>query len=121
MADVDNSDTDLTARFGLAVKDARERASLTQQQLAHQAGASLNHIGKIERGKYLPGLHVAARIIVVLGIDANKLFGTKVQRRKASRRRLQDEAELIQVIEQLDDKALATAAELVAVLAKRGK
>jgi len=121
MADVDNIDTDLTARFGLAVKDARERAGLTQQQLAQKTGASLNHIGKIERGKYLPGLSVAAQILVVLGIDANKLFGTKVKSRKASPRRLTDEAELIRVIEGLDDKSLATAAELVAVLSKRGR
>lgn len=119
MADVDNSADDLTARFATAVKDSRERHGLTQQQLADKVGASLNHIGKLERGKYLPGLLVAAGIINVLGIDANKLFGTPVKQRKVSPRRLQTEADLIRVIEKLDDKGLETAAELVAVLARQ--
>ena len=83
---------DLPARFALAVKGARERAGMSQAALAEAVGASLDHVGKLERAKYLPGLGVAAKLIVSLGLDANELLRAEPRRRKASRSRLEAEA-----------------------------
>jgi DNA-binding XRE family transcriptional regulator len=121
MAEVDNSADDLKNRFALAVKRARELNGLTQQELADLVGASLNHIGKLERGKYLPGLQVAAKLICALGIDANGMLAVQPAVRGVSRHRLDDEAELQRLAETLDDRTIRTAIELVAVLAKRGR
>ncbi|MGO8094425.1 helix-turn-helix domain-containing protein [Rhizobium leguminosarum] len=42
--------TDLRVTFGLCVKAHRRRLDLTQQQLADQAGLSLDTVAKIESG-----------------------------------------------------------------------
>ena len=122
MADAhsDNID-DLKTRFAVAVKDARERHGYTQEVLAGRIDASLDHVSKIERGKYLPGLAVAAHIIRVLAIDANKLLGVQLTVRPVSQHRLEVENELMRSLGGLDDKTLQTAVELVQVLAKRAK
>jgi DNA-binding XRE family transcriptional regulator len=121
MTEVDNSAEGLKNRFAIAVKQARELNRLTQQELATLVGASLNHIGKLERGKYLPGLEVAAKLIGALGIDANRVLAAQPTTRVASRHRLEDEAELQRLAEMLDDRNLRTAIELMSILAKRGR
>jgi ribosome-binding protein aMBF1 (putative translation factor) len=119
MTEVDNSANDLKHRFALAVKRAREFNGLTQQELADKVDASLNHIGKLERGRYLPGLEVAAKLIGVLGIDANSVLAVRPATRAVSHSRLEDEAELQRLAETLDDRTICTAIELVTVLAKQ--
>lgn len=121
MADEDSETDELTKRFALAIKDARERNGMSQQALAFQIGVSLDHVSKLERSKYLPGLDVAARLVRALGVDANKLLGAQPATRTASRYRLEAEAELLRLAESLDEKTLRTAIELVEVLARRGK
>ena len=117
MAELDTTTDPLPARFARVVKDARERSGLSQAALAEQIGASLDHISKVERGKYAPSLVMAARLIRALKLDANALIEAQPTDRSASRRRLDAEAALMRLAEGLDDRTLDTAIALVRVLA----
>lgn len=121
MADEDTEKSALADRFARAVKSARELKGMSQAALANKIGASLDHVSKLERAKYLPGLMVAAELIKVLELDANALLDAQPSQRKVSRRRLDVEAELARLAEALDDRTLGTAVALVAVLAARAK
>ncbi len=121
MADSEDDKEALTERFARAVKDARERTGMSQAALADAVGASLDHVGKLERGKYLPGLQVARQLIKTLGLDANALLNAQPRTRKASRQRLEKEAAMIRLIEALDDRTLDIAIELIEVLASRAR
>jgi ribosome-binding protein aMBF1 (putative translation factor) len=121
MADSEDDKEALTERFARAVKDARERAGMSQAALAEAVSSSLDHIGKLERGKYLPGLQVARQLIKTLGLDANALLDAKPRKRKASRQRLEKEAAMLRLIETLDDRSLDTATDLLEVVASRAR
>ena len=109
----------LVERFAFAVRDARETSGLSQAELAEKIGASLDHVSKLEREKYLPGLAVAAELIRVLELDANALLLAEPRLRKVTRKRMDMEAEGIRLIAALDDKMLETAVELIGVLAAK--
>lgn len=46
-------------RFGRNVRKFRERAEMTQSELAHKLGVSENYIGYIENGRKEPSLKTA--------------------------------------------------------------
>ena len=119
MAQNDKHTQTLTDRFAFAVRDARETANLSQAELADLIGASLDHVSKLERGKYLPGLAVAAQLIRALRLDANVLLSAEPHVRKVARKRQDAEAELMRLAIGLDDKTLETSIELIAVLAAK--
>ncbi len=58
------------------IKKYREKAGLTQQQLADKAGISMNYIAKIESKKMQRGftIVVLGRIADALNIDIRLLF-----------------------------------------------
>jgi DNA-binding XRE family transcriptional regulator len=51
---------------GIQIKRARNRAQITQQQLAKQVGCSRNHISSIETGKCQPSLDLWLKIQQIL-------------------------------------------------------
>ena len=57
------------------VRDFREKAKLTQQQLAEQTGLSLSTIRAIETGRWQPRLTSAQSIALVLKTKVELLFG----------------------------------------------
>ena len=58
------------------IKKYREKANLTQQQLADKAGVSMNYIAKIESKKMQRGFTITflGRIADALEIDVKLLF-----------------------------------------------
>ena len=64
-----------------AMKDARTRAGLSQQELADKLGVSRQTINAIEKGDYNPTIRLCVGICRVLGLTLNDLFweeeGTK--------------------------------------------
>lgn len=121
MANSEDDKEALIERFARAVRDGRERAGMSQAALAEAVESSLDHIGKLERGRYLPGLLVAHQLIKTLGLDANALLDAEPRTRKVSRQRLEKEAAIIRLIEALDARTLDTAIELIEVLASRAR
>ena len=57
-----------------AMRQARARAGLSQQQLADRLGVSRQTINAIEQGDYNPTIRLCAGICRVLGVTLNDLF-----------------------------------------------
>lgn len=60
--------------LGLKIKQQREKAGLTQEQLAEKAKISLDFLGKIEVSINNPGLRSLLKIADALGINVKDLF-----------------------------------------------
>lgn len=69
------SDPVVAQAFGAAVREARLRVGVAQEELAHQAGIERSHMGKIERGQHMPTLALALKVARALGISAAALVG----------------------------------------------
>jgi transcriptional regulator with XRE-family HTH domain len=61
-------------QFGLAVKQARMKRSLTQQALADACGLDIGYVGGIERGQRNPSLGVIQSIASVLRVRPSDLL-----------------------------------------------
>lgn len=59
----------------ISVRAARERAALTQAELAEMAGVSRQLIGAVEAGRHAPAVDAAIRIARALGAGVEDLFG----------------------------------------------
>ena len=57
-----------------AMKDARLRALLSQQELADKVGVSRQTINAIEKGDYNPTIKLCIGICRALGLTLNDLF-----------------------------------------------
>lgn len=59
--------------LGIAIRAARERARLTQEEVAHRIDLHPMTYGGIERGRLLPSVSTLTRICVLLKIDPDEL------------------------------------------------
>ena len=57
-----------------AMKDARTKAGLSQQELADRLGVSRQTVNAIEKGDYNPTIRLCVGICRVLGLTLNDLF-----------------------------------------------
>jgi transcriptional regulator with XRE-family HTH domain len=87
---------------------------LTQQELAAGAERSVDAVSNIERGINMPNLDTLERIASVLGITLSGLFKAEGS---ADEPRLRLLAALADAGQQLDDRTLAVAVNLVEALA----
>lgn len=62
-------------KIGTQVKRERERALLTQQELAERAGIGLTTLNRIERDHAEPHFRTIRKIAKALGVDARDLVG----------------------------------------------
>jgi transcriptional regulator with XRE-family HTH domain len=65
---------EVAERFGANVKRRRERARLSQEELALRASMHPTAIGLIERGRRLPRADSIAKLAGTLGIEPGDLF-----------------------------------------------
>ncbi len=75
----------LRAQVGALVRHHRERAGLTQTELADRANKSLETIGKVERGAVAPSFDTLAELAEVLGVPVRDFFGAGEFAAKAGR------------------------------------
>jgi len=66
--------TKLQIRFGRRVRDLRQAAGLSQEELAFKAGIHRTYLGGIERGERNPALKNIAAIAEALGVNITELF-----------------------------------------------
>lgn len=69
---------------------ARKGMGLSQRELAVLAGCSLSTLATTERGRFLPGPELRARIAVVLGAGEEVLFPDAFRERRGLMRRRGD-------------------------------
>ena len=65
-----------------AMKEARTRAGLSQQELADKLGVSRQTINAIEKGDYNPTIKLCIGICRVLGLTLNDLFWENAEQEK---------------------------------------
>ena len=58
----------------IAMKEARAKTGLSQQELAEKLGVSRQTINAIEKGDYNPTIRLCIGICRVLGLTLNDLF-----------------------------------------------
>ena len=56
------------------MREARQNAGLSQEELARRIGASRQTVNMIERGDYNPSLHLCISICQTLGKTLDELF-----------------------------------------------
>jgi transcriptional regulator with XRE-family HTH domain len=61
-------------KIGTQVKRARERALLTQEELAERAGIGAATLNRIERDRVEPHFRTIRKIAKALGVDATTLI-----------------------------------------------
>lgn len=60
--------------FGRALREARERADLSQEALASEAGRHKTYISDLERGKYSASIKTLFLLAPALGTTPSKLL-----------------------------------------------
>lgn len=60
-------------KIGEVLREAREKAGLTQMELSSKVGVTRAYYADVERGRYTPSLKVLSKLAEVLGIDLNFL------------------------------------------------
>ncbi|MBI5482172.1 MAG: helix-turn-helix transcriptional regulator [Deltaproteobacteria bacterium] len=63
--------------LGVRVRQARERAGLTQAALAERAGVTDETIGRLERGAFEPALSTLVAVADALDVDLDSLVRPK--------------------------------------------
>jgi len=63
-----------TRTIGSVVKQARERARMTQRELAAAAGVRASHIAYIENARRKPSISLISRLAETLGLSARELL-----------------------------------------------
>jgi transcriptional regulator with XRE-family HTH domain len=64
----------ITKELGSKLKEIREKANLTQEEVAKEAGMSSNYYAKIERGEINTTLEKLYKIIKALKTQASEIF-----------------------------------------------
>jgi transcriptional regulator with XRE-family HTH domain len=94
----------LRDRVAAALRSARRAKKLTQEDLAAQAGCSVETISNAERGVTLPGIELFLELAVVLDMNLSAL--TEGPRSSRSKARLVMEADAHHLARTLDDERL---------------
>lgn len=65
---------DIREIFAQNLRDARQAAGLSQEEVAHRAGLDRTYISALERRVYNPTIDVVARLAAVLDVSAASLL-----------------------------------------------
>ena len=66
--------SDLRALFGKRMRELRQQAGFSQEELADRCGLHRTYVGGIERGERNPSLMNIGRIARALGVPLEDLF-----------------------------------------------
>ena len=72
-SDMDRTNEPIIAAFAIALRQARQRAGLTQEDLAERAEVSVRFISFLETGKRQPSLSALAAVSSGLGLTMSQL------------------------------------------------
>ena len=65
---------EIVARFGQRLRELRLARGMSQAELARQAQVTTNYISRLEGGGAAPGIDLAARLAVALGVPVADLL-----------------------------------------------
>jgi transcriptional regulator with XRE-family HTH domain len=96
--------------FGQIIKDARQAAGLTQDDLAEQSGVTTRYIMAIENENRQPSMKVLFKLIRALKISADTIFYPEIQHADKKKEHL------IHMIQLCDERELQVAAATIRAL-----
>lgn len=108
---------DFEKNLGQKIRIARQRAGLTQEDLAARISRTSESISNIERGQQEPGIKTVQSLAEVLGLPISEFFETS-DNSGIDESRLEMEFRLRDLARGLTDRDLAVAVAQIAVLLK---
>lgn len=105
--------------LGARVRVVRQRAGLSQAQLAERAGVANETISRLERGSFEPSLSTLIAVADVLEVDLDSLVGRATESeapRAAKGRRSARAQALVERIERLEPRSQRVLSYLVDLL-----
>jgi transcriptional regulator with XRE-family HTH domain len=66
--------TDTVKMIGHKLREARQRAGMTQAELATKAGTNTNYYAKLERGEATPSLNILEKIVKALDVKSSDIL-----------------------------------------------
>lgn len=96
--------------FGQIIKDARQAAGLTQDDLAEQSGVTTRYIMAIENENRQPSMKVLFKLIRALKISADTIFYPEIQHTDKKKEHL------IHMIQLCDERETKVAAATIRAL-----
>ena len=96
--------------FGQIIKDARQAAGLTQDDLAEQSGVTTRYIMTIENENRQPSMKVLFKLIRALKISADTIFYPEIQHADKKKEHL------IHMIQLCDERETKVAAATIRAL-----
>ena len=76
---------DLRQVFAANLRKLRHAKSLSQEDLAHEAGINRSYMSTLERGASYPGLEIIGKLATVLEVEPAELL--KLPAKRGARRR----------------------------------
>lgn len=95
----------LKKSLAIKIKALRERASVTQEELAFKCDVSWRTISNLERGLVVPDLIMLFKIAKIFNVSLDSLLELEIDQNK-SRSRLEKEQYIIEKLKYADDKLL---------------
>lgn len=83
---MERSNERLVAAFAGVLRERRERAGLTQEDLAERADVSARHVSLLETGRRQPTLTALAALSAGIGVSMSEMVRDLEQRYVADRR-----------------------------------
>jgi transcriptional regulator with XRE-family HTH domain len=109
----------LKARCSAAIRAARSRLGMSQEELAAKLDISLPALGNLERGINLPAFETLAAMVTVLDLDPRSLLLPPARvGRGPSRERIRIEAEINAALHAMSDREAAFMLEVAQGLSK---
>ena len=71
----------IAAVFGAVLRERREAAGISQEQLADRAGLHRTYVSLIERGKRTASIEVVRKVSAALGVTMTDLIAATEKRR----------------------------------------
>ncbi len=107
---------DMKRTIGLLVRTARNRKSLSQERLAELIERTVETVSNVERGQTLPTIETLDRLSRQLDIPLREFFDHHDLPPSLSRRRIEREIQMRELVRTMTDQELEIAVEQVKVL-----
>ena len=66
----------VVGRFAARLRELRRNRGLTQAELARRSKVALSYVGRLEAGLSAPGIDLADRLAIALGVGSDELLKT---------------------------------------------
>jgi transcriptional regulator with XRE-family HTH domain len=104
--------SELRKRFAAEIKVARQAQGMTQEALTSATNTSVDFISKMERGLNSQSLETLGASVRALSLDAARILGAEQNDRLLSPARLELEAQVVQLVHDMDDSTLLVLIEI---------